>query len=44
MQCEDIATYLVGIQNLKELKMNLNVLKNGITEREKTLLQEVQEK
>nr|XP_034196630.1 L-galactose dehydrogenase-like isoform X1 [Osmia lignaria] len=44
MQCEDIATYLVGIQNLKELKMNLNVLKNGITEREETLLQEVQEK
>ncbi|CAK9818860.1 L-galactose dehydrogenase [Anthophora plagiata] len=44
MQCKDIATYLVGIQNLKQLYMNLDVLKNGITEKEKHLLQELQEK
>ncbi|XP_053999572.1 uncharacterized protein LOC128887565 [Hylaeus anthracinus] len=44
LQCIDIATYLVGIQNLKELNMNLDVLKNGITEKEKALLQEIQEK
>lgn len=43
LQCKDIATYPVGIQNLKELNMNLNVLKNGITEKEKSLLQEIQE-
>ncbi|OAD62536.1 D-arabinose 1-dehydrogenase [Eufriesea mexicana] len=44
MQCKDIATYLVGIQNIKELNMNLDVIKNGITEKEKILLGEIQEK
>ena len=44
VQCEDIATYLVGIQNLKQLYMNLEILKNGITEKEKRLLKEIQEK
>ncbi|CAK9826311.1 L-galactose dehydrogenase [Anthophora retusa] len=43
MQRKDIDTYLVGIQNLKQLYMNLDVLKNGITEKEKHLLQELQE-
>lgn len=44
MQCKDIDTCLVGIQNLKELYMNIDVLKNGITKKEKTLLQEIQKK
>ncbi|KAG9434982.1 L-galactose dehydrogenase isoform X1 [Apis mellifera carnica] len=44
MQCKDIDTCLVGIQNLKELYMNIDVLKNGITKREKNLLQEIQKK
>lgn len=44
MQCKDVDTYLVGIQNLKELYMNIDILKNGITEREKSLLQEIQKK
>ncbi|XP_043513393.1 L-galactose dehydrogenase-like [Frieseomelitta varia] len=43
-QCKDIATYLVGMQNLKELHMNLDVVKNGITDKEKNILQEIQEK
>ncbi|CAL7948245.1 unnamed protein product [Xylocopa violacea] len=44
LQCEDICTFLVGMQNLKELAMNLDVVKNGITEKEKALLKEIQEK
>lgn len=44
MQCKDIATYLVGIQNVKELNINLDVIRNGITEKEKNVLQEIQEK
>ncbi|XP_076236038.1 uncharacterized protein LOC143180296 [Calliopsis andreniformis] len=44
MQCEDIATCLVGIQNLRQLHMNLDILRNGITDKEKCLLQEIQTK
>ncbi|XP_033196720.1 uncharacterized protein LOC117160226 [Bombus vancouverensis nearcticus] len=43
MQCKDITTYLVGMQNLKELQINLDVVKNGITDKEKNVLQEIQE-
>lgn len=38
MQYEDISTTLVGIQNLQQLKICLNVLRNGITKEEKELL------
>ena len=44
IQCKNIATCLVGMQNLKELHMNLDVVKNGITDKEKNILQEIQEK
>lgn len=44
MQYADVDTNLVGIQNTKQLQMNLNVTQNGITEKEKELLQEIQEK
>ncbi|XP_071560365.1 uncharacterized protein [Temnothorax nylanderi] len=44
MQYTDIDTNLIGIQNTKQLKMNLDVMRNGITEKEKALLQEIQEK
>lgn len=44
LQCEDIATFLVGMQTLKELNMNLDVVRNGITEKEKAVLQEIREK
>lgn len=44
MQYTDMDTTLVGIQNTKQLQMNLDVMRNGITEKEKTVLQEIQEK
>lgn len=44
LQYTDVDTTLVGIQTMKQLEMNLDVLRNGITEREKTLLREIQEK
>ncbi|XP_017876871.1 L-galactose dehydrogenase-like [Ceratina calcarata] len=44
LQCEDIATSLVGIQNLKELNINLDAVRNGISEKEKTVLQEIRKK
>lgn len=44
MQCADVDTNLVGIQNTKQLQMNLDVMRNGITEKEKAVLQEIQEK
>lgn len=44
MQYADIDTNLVGIQNTKQLQMNLDVMQNDITEKEKALLQEIQEK
>ncbi|KAG7212417.1 hypothetical protein KM043_012732 [Ampulex compressa] len=43
LQYTDIATNLVGIQNLAQLNMNIDVINNGITEKEKELLKEVQE-
>lgn len=44
LQNADVDTNLVGIQNTKQLQMNLDVMLNGITEKEKALLQEIQEK
>ncbi|KZC04078.1 D-arabinose 1-dehydrogenase [Dufourea novaeangliae] len=44
LQWEDISTYLVGSQNLKQLKMNLDVLRNGITEKEQSLLKDIRDK
>ncbi|XP_020285380.1 L-galactose dehydrogenase-like [Pseudomyrmex gracilis] len=44
MQYADVDTNLIGIQSTKQLQMNLNVLRNGITEKEKVLLEEIQEK
>lgn len=44
MQCKDIATNLIGMQNLKQLQTNLDILLNGITEEEKKILKEIQEK
>lgn len=38
MQCEDITTNLIGIQNIQQLRMNFNVLRNGITEKEQAIL------
>ncbi|EFN78741.1 D-arabinose 1-dehydrogenase [Harpegnathos saltator] len=51
-QCANAAQYckayadtnLVGIQSTKQLEMNLDVLLNGITEKEKIVLQEIREK
>lgn len=44
MQYTNVDTNLIGIQSTKQLQMNLDVLQNGITEKEKTLLQEIQKK
>lgn len=44
MQYKDVSTTLIGIQTMKQLEMNLDVSRNGITEKEKALLREVQEK
>ncbi|KAL0099841.1 hypothetical protein PUN28_019925 [Cardiocondyla obscurior] len=44
MQYLDVDTNLVGIQSTKQLQMNLDVTQNGISEKEKALLQEIREK
>jgi len=44
LQYTDVDTNLIGIQTTEQLYMNLDVLRNGITEKEKALLQEIQEK
>jgi len=44
MQYTDVDTNLIGIQNTEQLRMNLNVMQNGITEKERALLQEIQKK
>ncbi|XP_033224051.1 L-galactose dehydrogenase-like [Belonocnema kinseyi] len=44
MQCEDVSTNLVGIQNLYQLRVNTEVLRNGISGKEKLILKEIQEK
>lgn len=44
MQYEDTSTTLVGIQNLQQLEMSLNVLKHGITKQEEELLHIIKDK
>ncbi|XP_076277080.1 uncharacterized protein LOC143207467 isoform X2 [Lasioglossum baleicum] len=44
LQYTDVSMCLVGIQTLEHLKINFDVLLNGITEKEKILLAEIQEK
>uniref|UniRef100_A0A0C9QYR5 ARA2_2 protein n=1 Tax=Fopius arisanus TaxID=64838 RepID=A0A0C9QYR5_9HYME len=43
LQSPDIATHLIGMQNLEQLRTNLDVVYNGITDKERTLLNEVLE-
>ncbi|KAI4480960.1 hypothetical protein M0802_014101 [Mischocyttarus mexicanus] len=43
MQCKDISTNLIGIQNMQQLTTNLNVLRNGITDKEKEVLNLIKE-
>ncbi|KAL2749949.1 L-galactose dehydrogenase-like [Vespula maculifrons] len=44
MQCEDTTTNLVGIQNIQQLRMNFNVLRNGITKKEQEILKIIEDK
>ncbi|XP_012271118.1 L-galactose dehydrogenase [Orussus abietinus] len=44
LQCNDIATNLVGMQTQQQLNMNLDLYRNGITDEEKNILHEIQEK
>lgn len=44
LQYTNVDTNLVGMKNVKELHEKLDVLRNGIPEKEKALLQEIQEK
>ncbi|XP_014231901.1 L-galactose dehydrogenase-like isoform X1 [Trichogramma pretiosum] len=44
LQCPDFATNLIGMQNLKDLEMNLNTLNHGITDEEEKTLSFIKEK
>lgn len=44
LQCPDVSTYLVGMQNLRDLDINLRVLRDGLTDDEQKLLNELKEK
>lgn len=44
MQYINVDTNLIGIQSTKQLQMSLDILQNSITDKEKTVLQEIQEK
>ncbi|XP_024943745.1 L-galactose dehydrogenase isoform X2 [Cephus cinctus] len=44
MQCKDIDTSLIGIQNMRDLQCNLQVVYEGINDDEKKLLEEIKEK
>lgn len=44
MQCKDIDTHLIGMMNVKEVESNLATLHDGITDEEKELLNEIQNK
>lgn len=44
LQYTDLDTHLIGIQSTKQLQINLDVLINGITEKEKAVLQQIREK
>ncbi|OXU30123.1 hypothetical protein TSAR_012735 [Trichomalopsis sarcophagae] len=43
LQCPDVDTHLIGMQNLRELDINMDVLHNGITEEEKKILKDLSE-
>jgi L-galactose dehydrogenase len=44
LQCTDIDTHLVGMQNSRELSINIDVVYNGINEKERELLDQIKEK
>lgn len=44
LQYDDVTTNLVGMQSLKLINTNLDILINGITEIEKQVLSEIKEK
>ncbi|XP_011498940.1 PREDICTED: L-galactose dehydrogenase-like [Ceratosolen solmsi marchali] len=44
LQCTDIDTHLVGMQNCQELNINVDVTINGITEKEKDHIDHIKEK
>lgn len=44
IECLDIATHLVGMQNLQELDLNIDVVLNGLNEEEKQILDEIKKK
>lgn len=44
LQYRDVNTNLIGIQNMKQVEMNLDVLHNGITDNEKEVLEEITQK
>lgn len=44
LQYRDVDTNLIGIQNMKQVEMNLDVLHNGITDNEKEVLEEITQK
>lgn len=43
-QCPDVATHLIGMQNLHDLDINLNVVYNGLSNKERELLNEIKQK
>ncbi|XP_048506153.1 uncharacterized protein LOC105691574 isoform X3 [Athalia rosae] len=44
MQFDDVATNLIGMQSIEMLNTNLDVMLNGITQSEKQVLSEIEEK
>ncbi|XP_014218383.1 L-galactose dehydrogenase [Copidosoma floridanum] len=40
-QCPDVSTHLVGMQNLRDLDINMNVVYNGISDKEMEVLEEI---
>ncbi|XP_074097297.1 uncharacterized protein LOC141526275 [Cotesia typhae] len=42
MQCDGIATNLIGIQNMEQLKTNIDIATNGISDKELQLLDNLQ--
>lgn len=43
-QSPDVATHLIGIQDLHDLEISLNVIYNGLTNKERELLDEIKQK
>ncbi|XP_044579150.1 L-galactose dehydrogenase-like [Cotesia glomerata] len=42
MQCDGVATNLIGIQNMEQLKANIDIANNGISDKELQLLENLQ--